>query len=102
MEENRKINARCNECSSSPLSSLSAYLLERPRPRQDAQVPREALVGWPPVPDEAGNPTDQFLVDYILDQRGGGASARHLVKWRGAPEERSTWEPAHHLEGCLV
>ena len=42
------------------------------RPRQEAQVPREAPVGWPPVPDEVGNPTDQFLVDYILDQRGGG------------------------------
>ena len=70
------------------------------RQREKIQVPREAPVGWPPVPDAAGNPTDQFLVDYIMDQRGRGASASYLVKWRGAPEENATWEPAHHLEGC--
>ncbi|CDJ56293.1 Retrotransposon nucleocapsid protein, related [Eimeria maxima] len=69
-------------------------------PRPATHMPQDAPVGWPPVQDEAGNPTDQYLVDYILDQRGTGSSATYLVKWRGAPEERATWEPAHHLQGC--
>ncbi|CDJ31595.1 LOW QUALITY PROTEIN: uncharacterized protein EMH_0009550 [Eimeria mitis] len=70
------------------------------RPRSAAQAPQDAQAGWPPVCDAAGNRTDQFLVDYIMDQQGPGDSARYLVKWRGAPGERATWEPAHHLHGC--
>ena len=41
-------------------------------------------MGWPHTRDEAGNPTDQYLVDYILYQHGSGESASYLVKWRGA------------------
>ncbi|CDI84999.1 OSJNBa0087O24.13 protein, related [Eimeria praecox] len=67
-----------------------------------ALVPQEAPVGWPPTRDDDGNPTDQYLVDYILDQRGTGAEASYLVKWRGFPEEWATWEPAHHLAGCIA
>ncbi|CDJ47720.1 hypothetical protein EBH_0039570 [Eimeria brunetti] len=39
------------------------------RPRAPALEPREAVVGWQPTRDSAGNPTDQYEVDYILDQR---------------------------------
>ncbi|CDJ47536.1 hypothetical protein EBH_0073390 [Eimeria brunetti] len=70
------------------------------RPRAPALVPQEAPVGWPPTRDEAGNPTDQYLVDYILDQKGTGEEAYYLVKWRAVSEEKATWEPAHHLAGC--
>ena len=35
-----------------------------------------------------------------MDQRGSGDAAQYLVKWRGAPEDHATWEPAHHLTGC--
>ncbi|CDJ48525.1 hypothetical protein EBH_0020890 [Eimeria brunetti] len=70
------------------------------RPLAPALVPQEAPVGWPATRDEAGNPADQYLVDYILDQKGTGEEAYYVVKWRGVPEERATWEPAHHLAGC--
>ncbi|CDJ52127.1 hypothetical protein EBH_0002830 [Eimeria brunetti] len=69
------------------------------RPRAPALVPQEAPAGWPPTRDEAGNPTEQNLVDYILDQKGTGEEAYNLVKCRAVPEERATWEPAHHLAG---
>ncbi|CDJ47211.1 Polyprotein, related [Eimeria brunetti] len=69
-------------------------------PRAPALVPQEAAVGWAPTRDPAGNPTDQYLVDYILDQKGSGEDAYYLVKWRGAPEDRATWEPKRHLAGC--
>ncbi|CDI87670.1 hypothetical protein EPH_0029530 [Eimeria praecox] len=70
------------------------------RPRAPAQEPQEAVVGWPPTRDAAGNPTDQCEVDYIMDQRGSGDKAYYLVKWRGFREDQATWEPASQLEGC--
>ena len=75
-------------------------LLVKDRPRDPSMSAREAAVGWLPVRDEQGNPTDQFEVDYIMAQRGTGASATYLVKCRGAPEDRATWEPAAHLANC--
>lgn len=63
------------------LSQLVAH-----HPRILDQVPQEAPGGWPPTRDETRNPTDQYDVDCILDQRGTGVSACCLGKWRGAPE----------------
>lgn len=37
-----------------------------------------------------------------MDQSGSGADSQYLVKWRETPEEQATWEPAHHLTGCLA
>ncbi|CDI85179.1 Similar to Transposon MAGGYgagandpolgenehomologues, related [Eimeria praecox] len=76
------------------------YALVPDSPRAPAQEPQEAVVEWPPTRDAAGNPTDQYEVDYIMDQRGSGDEACYLVKWRGFPEDQATWEPASHLEGC--
>ena len=75
-------------------------LLVKDRPRDPSMQAREAAVGWLPVRDAQGNPTDQYEVDYIMAQRGTGDSATYLVKWRGAPEDRATWEPAAHLANC--
>ena len=69
-------------------------------PRAQALIPQDPPVDWVPIRDDAGNPTDQYLVDYILDQKGTGDAAQYLVKWRGAPEDRAAWKPAHHLAGC--
>ena len=63
---------------------------------------REAAIGWLPVQDAQSNPTDQYAVDYIMVQRGSGDSAIYLLKWRGALEDRATWEPAAHLADCLA
>ncbi|CDJ66900.1 hypothetical protein ENH_00027120, partial [Eimeria necatrix] len=70
------------------------------RPRPPALVPSAADAAWPPIHDAAGNPTDEYEVDYIMDQSGSGDAAQYLVKWRGTPEEQATWEPANHLTGC--
>ncbi|CDI75920.1 hypothetical protein EPH_0044630 [Eimeria praecox] len=70
------------------------------RPRAPEQEPQEAVVGWPPTGDVAGNPTNQYEVDYIMDQRRSGDEAHYLVKWRGAREDRATWEPGSHLGSC--
>lgn len=75
-------------------------LLVRDRPRPPTMNSKEAAVGWLPITDTDGKPTDQFEVDYILQQEGEGDSARYLVKWRGMPEDRATWEPAANLTGC--
>ncbi|CDI87195.1 hypothetical protein EPH_0075420 [Eimeria praecox] len=50
------------------------------RPRAPAQEPQEAVVEWPPTRDAAGNPTDQYGVDYLMDQCGSGDEAYYLVK----------------------
>ncbi|CDJ34273.1 uncharacterized protein EMH_0019560 [Eimeria mitis] len=47
-----------------------------------------------------GAPTDTYEVDYILNQRGSRKDIQYLVKWRGAPEDRATWEPAANLTNC--
>ena len=35
---------------------------------------------------------DEYLVDRLLDRRGRGAATQYLVKWRGYPRSRATWE----------
>lgn len=75
-------------------------LLSRHRPRDPAMNAPEAAVGWEPVKDKDGRATDHYKVDYILQQEGEGDAARYLVKWRGMPEERATWEPVQKLTNC--
>ncbi|CDI74846.1 OSIGBa0102B11.2 protein, related [Eimeria praecox] len=84
--------------SSTELSPFEVFVPDRPR--APAQEPQEAVVEWPPTRVAAGNPTDQYEVDYIMDQPGSGDEAYYLVKWRDFPEDKATWEPTSHLEGC--
>ncbi|CDJ62557.1 hypothetical protein ENH_00020630 [Eimeria necatrix] len=77
---------------------VSKLVLHRPRP-PDLVLP-EADAAWPPIRDTAGNPTEEYEIDYIMGQSGSGDAARYLVNWRGTPEDQATWEPAHHLTGC--
>ncbi|CDI74710.1 hypothetical protein EPH_0003230 [Eimeria praecox] len=55
------------------------YALVPDRPRATEQAPQEAVVGWPPTQDAAGDPTGQYEVDYITDQRGSGDEAYYLI-----------------------
>ena len=75
-------------------------LLVKDRPRDSSMNSLEAAVGWLPVRDQAGLPTDTYEVGYIMAQHGTGDSAQYLVKWRGAPEDGATWEPESNLTGC--
>ncbi|CDJ67487.1 hypothetical protein ENH_00038390 [Eimeria necatrix] len=77
---------------------VSQLVPHRPPP-PDMVLP-EADAAWPTIRDSAGNPTEDYEVDYIMDQRGSGDEAQYLVKWRGTPEGQATWEPAHHLTSC--
>ncbi|CDJ49142.1 hypothetical protein EBH_0024340 [Eimeria brunetti] len=63
-----------------------------PLPPSPTMVPQEATVGWHRTRNAAGNPAEQYVVDYLLDQRGPGAAAQYVIMWPGAPEERATWE----------
>lgn len=74
--------------------------LVRHRPHDPDLVPQEATVGWPRTRNVAGNLTDQYLVNYILDQRGSGDDAYYLFKWSGAPEDCAAWESAQLLVRC--
>ncbi|CDI82540.1 hypothetical protein EAH_00066880, partial [Eimeria acervulina] len=56
-------------------------------PRDPELDPQEAVVGWPPTRDVAGNPTDRYEVDYLMDQRRSVDEFQYLVKWRGYPED---------------
>ncbi|CDJ35234.1 uncharacterized protein EMH_0024760 [Eimeria mitis] len=67
------------------------------RPRDPQMQSKEAAVGWLPITGPDGAPTDTYEVDYILNQHGSGKDIQYLVKWRGAPEDRATWEPAANL-----
>ena len=69
-------------------------------PRPPDLVLPEANASWPPIRSAGGNPTEEYEVDYIMDQRGSGDAAQYLVKWHGTLEDQATWEPAHHLTGC--
>jgi len=50
----------------------------------------------------------EYEVEQILDKKyifkGRGDAkrriVRYLVKWKGVPDEESTWEPIAHLTGC--
>ncbi|CDJ60447.1 hypothetical protein EMWEY_00030590 [Eimeria maxima] len=55
------------------------------RPGAQELEPQEAVVRWHPTRDSAGNPMDQYEIDYIMDKRGSGDEAHYMVMWRGAP-----------------
>ena len=40
---------------------------------------------------------DEFIVDRLLDRRGGRRDREYLVKWRGHPVREATWEPRASL-----
>ncbi|CDJ67998.1 OSJNBa0087O24.13 protein, related [Eimeria necatrix] len=49
------------------------------RPRPPTLVPSAADAAWPPIHDAAGNPTEEYEVDYIMDQRGSGDAAQYAL-----------------------
>lgn len=70
------------------------------RPRDPSMTSKEAEIGWQPLQRDNEGPSDRYEVDYILAQRGTGRNLQYLVKWRGFPEDQSTWEPAANLDQC--
>ena len=58
------------------------------RPDSSARPP-------PEVVDAAGTPS--YEVERIIAQRKVGRRTDYLIKWKGYPDEDSTWEPASHL-----
>jgi hypothetical protein len=50
----------------------------------------------PPAPvDIEGD--EEWVVERILDERGGGKSKQYYVRWAGFSEAHDSWEPARHL-----
>lgn len=50
------------------------------RPEDTNLVAKEAAVGWLPVCSAAGNPADQFEVEYTWDQRDTRDTTEYLAK----------------------
>ena len=50
----------------------------------------------PPPAVEGDNP--EWEVEYIKDSRLSRGKLQYLVKWKGYPQEESTWEPADNLK----
>ncbi|CDJ65163.1 hypothetical protein ENH_00001700 [Eimeria necatrix] len=50
------------------------------RPRPPALVPPAADAAWTPIHDAAANPTEEYEVDDIMDQRGSRDAGQYLVK----------------------
>ena len=58
------------------------------------------MEGWRPTAASPDGGPHEYAVEYLLDRRGSGTKVEYLVKWKGAPESRATWEPVAHLAGC--
>jgi hypothetical protein len=63
------------------------------RPPAQSRPDPEAL-------DAHGVPS--FEVERILDKRSVNRGTQYLVKWKGYPDEESTWEPISNLTGSPI
>nr|CAJ18349.1 putative H3K9 methyltransferase [Forficula auricularia] len=43
---------------------------------------------------------DEYLVDYIVDDRLNNNIREYLIKWRNWDDEFNSWEPEEHLNNC--
>jgi transposase InsO family protein len=54
-----------------------------------------------PPPVDTDNAGDRYEVENILDSRIYRKQRQYLVKWKGYPQEDSTWEPIKNLTNAL-
>ena len=45
---------------------------------------------------------DEYLVDYIVDDRLNNDIREYLIKWRYWDDEFNSWEPEEHLNNCKM
>lgn len=66
------------------------------RPFFEDPIPGRRVPSRPPPVIEGEAP--EYEVEYLKDSRLHRGKLQYLVKWKGYPQEESTWEPATNLE----
>ena len=72
---------------------------ELDRPATPVNVP--IIPGLPPIVDNRPK-TGEYEVERVIRGRYKNRELQYLIKWKGFPNSRNTWEPEKNLNSALL